>query len=61
METVRRKISEDITSPLSESNKFAEKQLAEYQKNMKIFIQAVEKEMAAIIDKYENQIKELKN
>jgi|688.fasta_scaffold560247_2 hypothetical protein len=43
METLRRKISEDITSPLIESNKLAEKQLAEYQKNMKIFIQAVEK------------------
>jgi len=30
----------------------AEAKLAEYQKNMKIFIQAVEKEMASIIDRY---------
>lgn len=32
-------------------------QLEDYQKNMKIFIKAIEKETSALIDKYENKIK----
>lgn len=38
-----------------------EVKLADYQKNMKLFVKSVEKQMASIIDKYEAQIKELKS
>lgn len=37
-----------------------DKKLQEYQKNMKLFVAAVEKEIAAIIFKYQKEIKELK-